>query len=449
MTPEEQRFLRDFFRALSDRPLDPDDPAYVGLYEDPALDLEDPVDLLSRSIEWAPSNTSAQLLSGFRGAGKSTELRRLRRDLTEAGYLVLLFDVGDYLSPSAPIDISDFVIVVAGALSDELDELGVLPRDAKHEGYWTRLQNFMATRVEFKEMVGKAGPVSIKANLRTDPTFRRRLQEHAAGHLAELVSDMREYVQETVNSIPPDALGEGLVLIADSIENISGTITNAVDVQESLERLFTSQAANLHLPGVHVVYTVPPWLKIRAPGIGARFSGGMQMLHPLTIRTPDDDRAPQQPSLDALCRVVSARGPWEQLLGERDVLDRLALESGGHLRDLLRVLSEIVRRAKSLPVDALTVQRALAQVKSELLPIAIADARWLQRIAETHDASLEDIDRLQRFVTFLDSLLVLCYRSDDNDWYDVHPLVRDEVRALAATPLAPAAVEEASEAAPA
>lgn len=39
MTPEEQRFLRDFFRSLSDRPLDPDDPAYVGLYEDPALDL--------------------------------------------------------------------------------------------------------------------------------------------------------------------------------------------------------------------------------------------------------------------------------------------------------------------------------------------------------------------------------------------------------------------------
>jgi hypothetical protein len=47
-------------------------------------------------------------------------LRRLRRDLTQAGYLVVLFDVFDYLSPSAPIDISDFVIVIAGALSDEL-----------------------------------------------------------------------------------------------------------------------------------------------------------------------------------------------------------------------------------------------------------------------------------------------------------------------------------------
>jgi hypothetical protein len=50
MTPEEQRFLRDFFRSLEDRPLDPDDPPYVGLYEDPALDLEDPVELLKRSI---------------------------------------------------------------------------------------------------------------------------------------------------------------------------------------------------------------------------------------------------------------------------------------------------------------------------------------------------------------------------------------------------------------
>jgi hypothetical protein len=95
MTPEEQVFLREFFRALQDGPLNPEDPKYIGLYDDPELGLEDPVELLARSIEWASTNTSAQLLSGFRGAGKSTELRRLRRDLTDRGYLVLLFDVFD------------------------------------------------------------------------------------------------------------------------------------------------------------------------------------------------------------------------------------------------------------------------------------------------------------------------------------------------------------------
>ena len=274
MSPEDQVFLRDFFRALEDRPLDPDDPAYIGLYDDPTLGLEDPVELLLRSIEWAPSNTSAQLLSGFRGAGKSTELRRLRRDLREADYLVLLFDVFDYLSPSAPIDVSDFVMVLAGALSDGIDEAGVLEHAPTHETYWVRLRNFMQSRVEFQEVVGKMGAVDIKASLRTDPTFRQRVQQHAAGHLAELVKDMRAYVSETIAMIPEDQIGSGLVLIVDSIENISGTITNSEQVQASLERLFTSHADNLHLPLVHGVYTVPPWLKIRAPGISGRFSGG-------------------------------------------------------------------------------------------------------------------------------------------------------------------------------
>src|SRR5204863_2173371 len=128
-----------------------------------------------------------------RGAGKSTELRRLRRDLSAAGYLVLLFDVGDYLSPSAPIDISDFVIVVAGAMSDELENAGVLNHAATHESYWKRLTHFMQSRVEFQEIVGTAGAVSVKASLRTDPTFRRRVQESAAGHLAELDSGTLRY----------------------------------------------------------------------------------------------------------------------------------------------------------------------------------------------------------------------------------------------------------------
>ncbi len=233
------------------------------------------------------------------------------------------------------------------------------------------------------------------------------------------------------------------MLIVDSLERIAGTITNSEEVQASLERLFTSHADNMLLPQVHVVYTVPPWLKIRAPGISARFSGGLQVLHPLTVRKPNADREPVQASLDALCRVVSARGDWQRLLGEREVLDVLSLESGGHLRDLLRMLSEIVRRADRLPVTELTVQRAITQVKSELLPIAIDDVRWLQRIAETHDASLEEIEAAAAcHVPRL--ALVLCYRNGD-EWFDVHPLVRDEVARLAATPAASASADREQE----
>ncbi len=430
MDADEDRYLREFYTAVTDGPLDPGSPEYVPLYDDPGLGLEDPVRLLARHIEWSPSNSSTQLLSGFRGSGKSTELRRLRARLAGEGYLVLLFDLFDYLSPSLPLDVSDFLMVVAGAISDQLEASKAIPAGATRDSYWTRLTNFLKTRIEFDEVVVGLEPLQVKASLSVDPSFRQKLQARAAGHLAALVEDMRAYVHEAVAAIPDEARGKGVVLLADSIENVSGTLSNASEVQESVERLFTSHAEHLRLPDIHTIYTVPPWLKIRAPGIGARYSGGLQMLHPMKVREPTGAREPVQPALDALCRIVSARGDWERLLGDRDVLDRLALESGGHLRDLLKLLTEIVVRADRLPVDGRTVEHAITQMRSELLPIAEDDALWLQRIADTHDVSLADIERLPRLVTFLDSHLVLCYRNGE-DWYDVHPLVREEIAGIA------------------
>ena len=60
-------------------------------------------------------------------------------------------------------------MVLAGALSDALDEEKVFKRGATHESNWTRLRNFLQARVEFDALGGKLGPVDIKASLRTDP----------------------------------------------------------------------------------------------------------------------------------------------------------------------------------------------------------------------------------------------------------------------------------------
>jgi len=438
MNAEENRYLLEFYRAVRDEALDPDSPEYVGIYDDPTLGLEDPVMLLARSIQWSPGEESTQLFSGFRGSGKSTELRRLRRELTDNGYLVVLFDVFDYLSASLPLDVSDFLMVVAGALSDTLEEAGVLADGAARESYWSRLTNFLATRIEFDEIVAGLGPLQVKASLAADPTFRQRLQARAAGHLIALVEDMRAYVQETITAIAKDLLGSGLVLLVDSIENIAGTISNAQEVQESVERLFTSHADHLQLPRVHVVYTVPPWLNIRAPGVAGQYSGGLQMLHPLKVREPTEGREPVEVTLEVLCKLVGKRGEWQRLLGDRATFDEIALESGGHLRDLLRAFGEIIRRADQLPANRQTIDRGINQLRSELLPIAEDDALWLRQIAETRDVSLRHIDRLPRLVTFLDSHLVLCYRNGE-DWYDVHPLVRREVTEIAERAAAAAA----------
>ena len=107
MTERDEKFLADFFRKVGDAPLPSYDERYVEIYENPALAEHDPVDLLARAITWTPE--SVQLLSGYRGTGKSTELRRLQKRLQEDDYLVFLYDVEEWLNLSAPVDVSDFL----------------------------------------------------------------------------------------------------------------------------------------------------------------------------------------------------------------------------------------------------------------------------------------------------------------------------------------------------
>ena len=72
--------LRNFFNQLQDRPLEPDDPFYENFLE--RQPEHDPIRELATRIFWS-DDASVNLLSGQRGSGKSTELRRLRKYLMD------------------------------------------------------------------------------------------------------------------------------------------------------------------------------------------------------------------------------------------------------------------------------------------------------------------------------------------------------------------------------
>jgi tRNA uridine 5-carbamoylmethylation protein Kti12 len=49
------------------------------------------------------------LLSGSRGSGKSTELRRLAHLLRDSGFATVVVDVQDYLDTTQPVDPTTFL----------------------------------------------------------------------------------------------------------------------------------------------------------------------------------------------------------------------------------------------------------------------------------------------------------------------------------------------------
>lgn len=434
---DQEVYLKNFYQALMERALEPDDPRYVHLYEDGELAAADPIAALATTIEWAPRD-SKQLFSGARGTGKSTELRRLRRRLMSRGNVVVaLCDMADYLDPYTPVDISDFLICVAGAFSDALEaDEALLGKVMLQESYWTRFQSFVSRmRIELPALSAdtsaEEASVGLAANLKHDPAFRQQIQQQMKGHLAALSSDVHAFMAQCLQTLQKRHGDDvQVVILFDSIERIRGTSINAQEVAASVATLFEGHADELGFPSMHVVYTVPPWLALETPDAASLYDSGQQIP---CIEVCDAEGVPRQAGLDALARLVGKRGDWSILLGDRATLDDLCLASGGYLRDLFRLLQALLRhaRGRSLPVDADAIELVKHAIRDSYLPMSNQDAMWLDRIRRSRAAHLEDGKRLHELARFFDTHRVLAY-GNGQAWWSVHPLLAEQVERQAA-----------------
>ena len=444
MRDGDEDFLRTLTNAIREGALAPSDPRYVDVFDRSDDAEDDPVRLIARRIRFSEGGESVQLFSGYIGTGKSTQLLRLRRELEGSGFFVVLLDIEDYLNTSTPVDISDFLISLAGALGEHLERAGVrAPRS-----FWSRAEDLLRElRVEIPE-VGAAPRASARASrrdsgataelglglkltIKRDPSFRTIVQRAMAGHVASLVTQANEYFAECVAAIRAHTGDPGtqVALLVDSIEHIRGTFSNAGEVQGSIEHLFAVQSEKLRLAALHVVYTIHPYLRFRLPTLTTTFDSSIYTLPMIKVR--DRDGAAYPPGIAVIREIVSARGDWTRLLGrDNAVLDRIIALSGGYLRDLFGILRDVILRSTKLPVSARVVDKAVAQRRGEYLPIADDDAVWLDAIATQHGPALKTRDDTLRFADLIEQSRVFCYQNGE-EWFDVHPLIREHVRAQA------------------
>jgi hypothetical protein len=403
---------------------------YEPIYED---DPDDPVKLMHKHISRQPVQ-SFQTFSGFRGSGKTTELFRLRHVLRKDGCLVFYADALKYLSPADTVDIADMLLVIAGAFNDQLIEQG--HGDAMHESWWRRAWNYLkTTNVDVKDL--EAGgdvlgvEVKLKAALQTSPTFRQEVNKVLVHRIRELKNHVDTFFAENIQRIREKTKKETkIVFIFDGLEQIQGTRSNENDVVDSITRLFSNSREMLEIPSVHLVYTVPPWLKFVIPGFQTR-------LIPTVKLWKKEDRAENkkgQATMLAVLKLHFTDEGFERFFGKlkkngsHALAESLIEHSGGHFRDLLRLVEETALRCDDVPVTKEAVTHAIASIRRNFLPISREDAVILREIAEQRDAipqttSPAEVSRLARFL----NTHVVLYFINGDEWYDLHPLIREEV----------------------
>ena len=445
---DELDFLIAMHRRLTDQPLEPDDPVREPIHEE--LDDSDPVALLAFEVGANPVE-SLQLFSGFRGAGKTTELWRLRKQLRDLGYLVLYADAMDYVNPAEPIDISDMLMVIAGAFSDTLND--AIGTDMARESFWDRLKNFL-TKTEIR--IGEAGAkldystpagavlgslktgVNIKAELKTASSFKQNLQKFLSGHLVDLKAEADAFIEDGVKAIwAARGADTKVVFIFDSLEQLRGSYLTWKDVIQSVQQLFTVHIDRLRLPYVHAIYSVPPWLRYlpNSSPVPITILPTAHLWHNDADRTPDARARAVFRSLlyKRLKPQEMARlfGPAAEDPG--GPLDRLIGACTGHVRDLLRLVQEVFKRARSLPIGDDAITSAINAERRALAEIPLDDAKWLFEIGETRTHGLLTADErsVERLSNFLDTHRV-AYFVNGESWYDLHPLIREDVARIVA-----------------
>lgn len=444
LTKDDTRFIKQIIASCKpDEPLSFGDERYVG-FDSILGDDDDPVrgrDLARRMaehIDTADSSTT-HLFAGFRGSGKSTELRRLQHMLQEKGYDVVLRQADTFFNRTLPVDIHGFLIALAAGLEEGVDEL--IPHQKRPGQPWfERVRSYFHSRnidVKGLDVSAEVKPfkATFKGGLRHDPTFVEQLQEKMKGRSYEFHQQFQEHVEELFAWLKDNHHDrQGFVFIFDGIDHIRGSGEDKDRVQQSLLTLFSQYAEMLRIAGIHMIYTVPSYLPFLDSSLRGRY--GMDCLRILPMTTQHHKevaRRPYEPGVEALKEFIRKRiSDPERLLGSgcNRLIERMIAKSGGYLRDLLAMITGVALTAKvedALPATERAVDDAIRELAQDYdRAVWAEDAEVLRQIAESF--SIDGVSRefQPRLADLFETHVTMCYASG-GEWYDVHPLILDRV----------------------
>jgi hypothetical protein len=404
--------LRGFIAACKpEEPISPDDPRHYD-FDAPALRLRGaPWRERLATVIRLSTEPCAQLVTGLRGSGKTTELCQLQKTLRAANHHVVMADAGQWLSDERPIETEDLMLALV---------LSLYP-DGQPDGskgwvreYAAKVQKFFQSEVDLSGDVA-----GVRLQLTTDETVFERV----AKRLGE-----RDGLRRQIHALLGDAAeasrrdGAELVILLDGAEKRA--------VGELLERERRTEFHNHWFgsfilrgrdlkPPVHVVYTVPPFMIRRGAEFAANFGAELHFL-PM-VRVYDRESQLDLAGVEAMTRALFKRVPAEHFADE--VTPRwLAAQSGGYFRDLLRFMTEMVYQVGDAPqFTHAHAEAAVSRIRQTYLEALVReDKEVLARVHPSKAFPDEEAAQL-RMDSLLQGFKMFRYHNGEA-WYDAHPL---------------------------
>ncbi|NEO42782.1 MAG: AAA family ATPase [Moorea sp. SIO4A3] len=400
---------------------------------------------LTRTIVFSEEEPTCQLFTGHIGCGKSTELSRLKRELEQQGYHVVYFESSNDLD-LADVEISDILLTIARQVIQSLEQAKIKLQPTRFQSLVQGAAKLLNSEVtglkvnvpEFGEiglssqedeysLAFGIGEITTKAKNSED--IRSLLRQHLEPRVNNIVEAINTELIEPAQQQLQQQGKAGLVVIVDNLDRIHNKPKSGQRNQP--EYLFVDQGEYLNQLKCHVVYTIPLILAFSndQENLRNRFGCEHQVL-PM-VRVKEADGSPSDAGIALLREMVLARAfpdvEPEQRIGlitkvfdTPQTLDRLCLVSGGHVRNLLVLLRNCLRKDEP-PLSRNLVDSVISQRRNELSRAITPDEWELLR----HVAEHKTVRGEEEYQILLKSLFVFEYCNGHGCWYDINPVLAD------------------------
>lgn len=403
-------------------PLESGDPRWTDLSA--ARGGDDPTARLYNLFRRQPPGRPLHVVfASHRGAGKSTELKRLTANLQDR-YFAIYFEANVEMDANS-FAMEDLLLVIARVVEEEMRRRGT-PLDPNV----LRKVEAWFGEVVFSDEEGKhylagveasasaEGGVPFFAKLMASVTSSLRVEsEHRKSVktiLRQYPGALMQYVNNVLNAASDILRREGrdLLILIDNMDRYEPRLIDALLVQ-SADR-FRALACNL-------IVTPPISLVLRPESQGLEAIFRCETMP--TVKMRDKHHSyfePSGPGRDTLLEALAKRIDVDALIPDPAARTRLALASGGAIREFLELAQDATLDAMGDTITLADVNRTLDRRRQRLRDRIDANGWWdvLAEIARTKRLSTDE--------EYLEVLFQrLAFQYNGEIWYDVHPLVSE------------------------
>ena len=283
----------------------------------------------------------------------------------------------------------------------------------------------------------------ITATIKAQPDNRKKIRDRINANAPSLLQVLNDFIDAGKKSLIKQGYKD-LVLIVDNLDRIIESQKSANELS-NYDEIFIKRHDQMRGLHCHVIYTVPIAMVYseRCTQLQNNFNE-TDVLPMIMLQNEKGEKSEE--GLSKFREIIAKRiapiaingqdiglslskAVETQVFESKEVLERLCLMSGGHIRLFIKMIQKALDHTDDLPISRKAVNRAIEDAKEDYLN-AIFDHQWklLSEVNATNQIPNAENDK--EYPRLLANRCVLEYRYRDQDdklkrWYAVHPLVKE------------------------